>query len=493
MENWEGLLRRFADLTTRPYEFYRSQANSDLPEVASLIGRHLNPIWWDHDQFAESRDTYSRHCIDESSALKIEISRYIRNVVHTNNLEGLGLEEVNALKSVVVDGIITTNYDTFLEEVFPGFQPYIGQESLLFGSPQGVAEIYKIHGCCTDPNSLVLTDSDYKQFHKKNPYLAAKLLATFVEHPIIFLGYSLSDHNIVSILGEIVGCLDSKNIDKLKDRMIFVEWDETEEGVFEGSSITQNGVTIPVYRVRARSFIPVYASMSKIKRRFPAPLLRRLKEQVYDLVLSNDPGGRVFVKDIDQASKDEDIEVVFGVGAIRSLQDRGHVGLRRWDILRDVVFDGTSLDAQRVVELNIEDFLKGAKYVPIFKYIHEANMFDPAGNIDVSGFGPKLREAAQAGPSKFHPTGHWKRVYERDISPDDTLSDIVAKKGADGLLMMAPMVSPNSMSVDELQTFLKSIYDEYMADNQNRTHLSRLICYFDWIKYRYYRGFYPAK
>ncbi|WP_354006044.1 SIR2 family protein [Paenibacillus polymyxa] len=41
---------------------------------------------------------------------------------------------------------------------------------------------------------------DYENFFKKQIYLIAKLFAYFMEHLIIFIGYSLSDGNIKSIL-----------------------------------------------------------------------------------------------------------------------------------------------------------------------------------------------------------------------------------------------------------------------------------------------------
>ncbi|MDT1838087.1 SIR2 family protein, partial [Acinetobacter baumannii] len=81
------------------------------------------------------------------------------------------------------------------------------QKELLFSNPQQIAEIYKIHGCASKPESLVLTNEDYIDFNARNPYLAAKLITLFVEHPIIFIGYRLSDPNIQGILRAIASCI----------------------------------------------------------------------------------------------------------------------------------------------------------------------------------------------------------------------------------------------------------------------------------------------
>ncbi|WP_259273665.1 SIR2 family protein, partial [Klebsiella pneumoniae] len=105
----------------------------------------------------------------------------------------------------------------------PDYKVYTGQNELLFSNPQSIAEIYKIHGSAHKPKSLVLTDYDYADFNLKNPYLAAKLITIFVEHPVVFLGYSLSDKNISDLLSAISVCIGSENLHQLRNNLIFVQ------------------------------------------------------------------------------------------------------------------------------------------------------------------------------------------------------------------------------------------------------------------------------
>ena len=185
----------------------------------------------------------------------MEIAQHLASAPSKLPTEGPLAIEIELLKQVVIDGIVTTNFDPLLESFFPDFRVFVGQEELLFAGLQGVGEIYKIHGSTSDPDSLVLTSRDYQRFEDRNPYLAAKLLTTFVEHPVIFLGYSLTDSNVTSILSSIAGCLTQSNIDQLRDQLIFVQWNPEVEPSTAPYTLVVDGFTIMVHRIVVQDLV----------------------------------------------------------------------------------------------------------------------------------------------------------------------------------------------------------------------------------------------
>jgi len=137
---------------------------------------------------------------ENCSPFKAEIASYI----DLNSKLNLAYkDEIDILKSMTarnIAGFITTNYDNFLNIIAPDYITFVGQEELLFNSIQNIAEIYKIHGSISNPDSIIITSSDYDKFNRKASYLTAKLLTIFLENPIIFIGYSISDKNIRNII-----------------------------------------------------------------------------------------------------------------------------------------------------------------------------------------------------------------------------------------------------------------------------------------------------
>ena len=367
LDPWRALLKRFADFTNQPVEYYLSSADGDYPRAGTLIAEAFHEVWWTNPQFEQSRDRYAKLAeAGRELPLKIEIASYASQASLTNDPKLV--KELEVLGSAQVDTVITTNYDGLSETLYPDFQVFTGQRSLLFAPIHGVAEIYKIHGSAAEPESLVLTEDDYNRFRKESPYLTAKLATLLVERPVMFLGYSLGDAYIKDILSEFVGCLDSSQVQRFGQRLFFVEFQSgadlsSSEDYF---SLHEGRHHLPLTRIQASDFLPIYEALNSYRRRLPARVLRLLKERVYELVESTDPAGSLAAIDIDSDTDTRNIDVVFGVG-VRSA--RGYAPITREDLALDVLADEMSFDARSVLNLTIPAQYRKGIWIPVWRYL----------------------------------------------------------------------------------------------------------------------------
>jgi hypothetical protein len=332
LEDWVGLLSKFS-VAGKPFEYYLASADGDIAVAAKLLAIDFNEYWWSAPEYSASVERYKGRLSNSTSALRLEISNYLKGLDSLAAAkDGKFADEISLLASLNVDGIITTNWDLFLEHLFPDYKSYIGQNELLFSNPQGIGEIYKIHGCTTKPESLVLTSDDYAAFQDKNPYLAAKLITIFVEHPVIFLGYSISDPNISNLLKAIALCIGQDQIDQLRKNLIFVQRPKSgEEPEVSNTYLTIEHVQIPLVLVQTNDFSDVYKALAATKRKIPARVLRYCKEQLYELVTSLEPEKKLCVVDIDSIDKKEDVEFLVGVGV--SSQDSSEIGAVGYEVI----------------------------------------------------------------------------------------------------------------------------------------------------------------
>jgi hypothetical protein len=480
LETWESLLRRFSKLTTKDYEYFSSKANGNLPRVATMLAMEFHEKWWKLAKYKSARDKWRATATKSDSPIKIEISTYIRGK-RTDPDDAEMVSEIEAFQKANIDGIITTNWDLLLETIFPGFEVFKGQEELLFANPQSIAEIYKIHGCCTSPNSLVLTEQDYADFNERNPYLASKLLNVFIEHPVIFLGYSLSDENIIRILNSITSCLGAENLERLRDRLVFVQRAGGQSETFQSTVMPIGGKVLPVTVVKTDDFHAVFSALRHNKRKFPARVLRRLKSHIHELVKTNDPSGQLFVADLDEESDGSKIEIVYGVGIAARLGRMGYQPISREQLMRAVVFETPEMDAEQLLRYTLPDVLKHSKNTPVFKYLRAAGYLN-ANEMRLDGLAPNLQKAASAVATTFISHGYLHK----------TTTVRGHKCGVAGLadhydvkhrLLFIPLLEPKAIAVSELKDFLTANFDEMFVDQGQRSQLAKLVCFYDYLAF----------
>lgn len=225
--NWNDLLKALADecpILDKSYAYYKQKNNSLIEVGAEFSDAYREWAWGEgNDQFPEELFTDSQ---PPDIYFKHKVSEYFEEVIKPDFdqvFAGDFAEEIEALKSIRPHALITTNYDRFFEQVFSDYSSIIGQ-SILKANYTDVGEILKIHGCSSEPESIVITSSDYEDFKAKKKYLSAKLLTFFAEHPLVFLGYSAEDPNIRSILSDIDEILAPDN--DLIPNIYIVEWNK---------------------------------------------------------------------------------------------------------------------------------------------------------------------------------------------------------------------------------------------------------------------------
>ena len=294
--NWEELLQQLANECPeidRKFAYYKQRYPS-LIDIGAVFTEKYNEWAW-----GDGEDNFPKELFEEGNPPDIYIKHSIANVFKKlleDNARAQE-EEVRLLKKIHPHSIITTNYDQFLESVFSDYEPVIGQK-ILYANHASIGEIFKIHGCVSDPESIVINRDDYDNFTKKKKYLSAKLLAFFAEHPLVFIGYSAEDQNIKAILSDIDEILSENG--ELIPNIYILEWSRAEPISYERRerliNVSENK-SVRVKSIIANDFSWVFDAFSanEALANVNPKLLRSLLARTYSLVRSDIPRNPVEV------------------------------------------------------------------------------------------------------------------------------------------------------------------------------------------------------
>jgi tetratricopeptide (TPR) repeat protein len=101
--------------------------------------------------------------------------------------------------------VLTTNYDDLVESAFrKALRPLhavVTCEDLATRHPESRRLLLKLHGDMSSPSTIVITGEDYRLYETARPGLAVKARQLLLEHPVLFIGFSLNDPNFSNIDG----------------------------------------------------------------------------------------------------------------------------------------------------------------------------------------------------------------------------------------------------------------------------------------------------
>lgn len=491
---WTNLLKHFSDIINEEelaFEMYLDEANRSNyknglePKIAELLETDFNKAWFKDEKFSKNRKSFADMVRKGCSPIKIEIAKFFRDASEKEFVDGTN-REIELLRQVgdrSLAGVITTNYDTLIERIFSKYRytTLVGQEELIFSPLTGVSEIYKIHGCCTKPKSIIINNSDYEKFNERNAYLVAKLLTIFLEHPIIFIGYKIGDANIREILTSIAKCLPIEKIELLKDRFIFVEWNNSNEedsvSNYEFSNLS-NGKSISMTKIYIRDFSCLYEALLENKVKYNPRLIRMMKEDIYNVVLTAEPTKTINVLvDIDDDRLDE-VEAVVGFGLMKQLGHKGYDGIEPEELFEDLVFDNKNFIPSLIIEKSLPLILKYNQSIPMYKYASRYK-----GEINEKVFKYLDRSYSEILTRKI-------RIHiSREGYLLCSIQKITDKYGFDKAINYIKFIEPNRINLEELLIYIKEYLSAYPNALRNKktpgsAELKRLIRIYDYLKYK---------
>lgn len=495
LPKWDELLKIFADYLDKPYGYYVSEArleingNEDmlLPVVATKIEKDFNQVWFHSQKFEEQREEYDNEIKLGTSALKIAMADYFKK--NSNKLSSRYSAEIEKLKKIGnkhISSIITTNYDLFFENCFGSdFQTYVGQNELLFSQILEMAEIYKIHGCCMKPSSIIINKQDYHNFIEKSAYLSAKLLTIFLENPILFIGYSLNDANVRRILSSIAECLDEDQLEKLKDRLVFIEWNDTneEDTISEKTFTFENGKSITMNGIYLSDYGDLYDAILTNNVKYEVKKLRRIKEQLYELVKTNKPTDKLYIATGLEDTND-DIDFVVGVGVYSKFGQVGYKGLSLNQLYRYVLGQSDlQYDDNMLLEQTIPELYNGKSVLPVCKLVNNCD--------NLKHISERAKWCMKDSLMDFLSDNQKEQVKKGYFKMDLSISKYYEYNNLSKTLSKIPLMNPNEIDPDELYSFIdKALKDDSTLlsldkaiNNQSDSAMRKCIAIWDWIKY----------
>ncbi len=488
LPDWKGLLQHFVSQIGKDefaYNSFENKAKSGecragiMPRIAELIQKEYDERWFEDSTIRTVGESGIDQIHKGVSPFKVEIAEYIRTNCLMQDSYKDELEELRKLSERSISGVITTNYDKLLEDIFSGYSSYVGQNELIFSALQGVAEIYKIHGDIDKPDSIVINEEDYVEFDSKSAYLAAKLLTIFMEYPIIFMGYSISDTNIINIIKSIVECLNDEQLKILEDRFIFVEYREN----FVGTEITPYVIMagekpLSMKRVILSDFMLLYKALENKRAKLPVKILRRFKQEIYDYTITSVPTGHLRVAALDD-TRVGDEELVLSIGKMSDFGLKGLSGIRPNEWYRDVILNDLDFAADDLLEYAFPSLIKqNSGRLPINKYLTKATKkFDEC-------------EKVAASLDFDHIISNTIKRNRRCLGQYSSVSQIwnQEKSSLERATRLISHLPEDKIDVGELETVLQEIFKNDVnvletAPDGTRSHIRRLIMVYDYLKW----------
>ncbi|MCK1975698.1 SIR2 family protein [Jeotgalicoccus huakuii] len=461
--SWDELLEHTAYELKGEESYYldlKYQYRHLYPKIATSIEEEFDKVLTGNfsERFQDTNKKFYDYIKKDIHVSRFKI--YLSSILSDYRIKEEMSKEILELKKIRknISSIITTNYDTFIEEIFE-FNSLIGNEILL-SNPYG--SVYKIHGCVKHPDKIIITYDDYERFEKRYELIRAQLLSLFIHNPIIFLGYSVSDNNIKKLLKTIFSYVNpnTDEAEKIRNNFLLVEYTKGSQN----TTITDHDIdiegfqTIRINKLKTDNFLALYQELSDLILPISAMDIRKVQSIVQDIYKGN-TGIQVSITENIENLKNN--EKVLAIGSVNTIKYEYHSTSE----IMEKYFKILDESNYQLLELIDKIKIQKSQFFPIYgfsKVNKDLNSIDDLISIQENKITNIIEQQNDFGQE--HGT-------ISDILKDDNIAT-TRKNHA-----IALGTYYDRLDLNDVETYLRNY------ENKNSTNYRRLLCFYDYKKH----------
>lgn len=464
---WDGLLKKIAYELKENSEYYldlkstcQEEGIYNFEKLASLLEKEFNESLINdrNGKFKEINNIFYENMENGLNLSRFKI--YISKIFSELEIKEDKTDEIAEFKKARknIGSIITTNYDCLIEHIFE-FEKLIGN-NILLSNPYG--SIYKIHGCSSEPNKIIITENDYGKFDEKYELIRAQLLSLFIHHPIIFIGYGVGDNNIKKILKTIFTYVEpnSELAKNIRNNFLLVEYENAAENeVISEHDIDMDGFsTVRINKIKTDNFKIIYQALANIHLPISAMDVRKVQSVVAEIYA----GGKIEVKITEDLESLKNGDKIIAIGSSKTIsyqyQTASEIMTNYFKIMEESNY--------QILVLIDKYKIQSAQYFPIFGFNSINNEIKVADKLKA-----QQKENVKNALNSINPIH--KKKHE---SIANLLSDITIPYSYKSNTILWNVME-NNINLDDFEKYLKNMKDK------NDTEYRRLLCAYDIKKY----------
>jgi hypothetical protein len=464
--SWDGLLSYISFELTNDEEFYLDlkakcfkNGKYNFEEIANLLEKEFNL------QLSKDRDGNFKNINDrfyQSMRNGLNLSRFkifISDILSSLEIKEEKQEELELLKKIRknIGSIITTNYDMLIEKIFD-FSPLIGNDILL-SNPYG--SVYKIHGCVSNIEKIIITEEDYNNFDREYDLIRAQLLSLFIHNPIIFIGYRIEDNNVKKILKTIFSYVNptSELANKIKNNFLLIEHEKgSDNTIVSDYDINMDDTIIRINKLKTDDFKSIYESLSDLQLPISAMDVRKVQNIVKDIY----SGGNIKVSITEDLDSLKNEDRILAIGSHKTIKYEFQTAKEMISNYFKIIEEANVQLLSLIDKLSINS----SQYFPMFGF---------------DKINPRIKNSAQLKDNQINNIENtlknipdlFKKNHNKieDIFNDDTIANSNKAKA----ILWETM--NDNISLDDIEEYLRK-------SDLKTTDDKRLLCAYDMKRYK---------